>query len=191
MLVSSKRILELNEAYNPMENLSERERTNPEGAGFDLRAGEVYRLKGEAFLGVTERKTPEEEPIASASRGDKEITINPGGYLLVKTMEKVNLPGVKIEIEKGKEPTLLMLRVHSRSTLHRSGLLLLSTKVDPGYSGELVFALSNIGNVPFRLELGARFVNLTFEQVTGNLARAYRGQWKDGRVSTEGNETQN
>jgi len=36
--------------------LSQRELTNPEGAGFDLRLGEVYKIKGTAFLGEEERK---------------------------------------------------------------------------------------------------------------------------------------
>jgi deoxycytidine triphosphate deaminase len=191
MIVSAKRILELSESYNLIENLSERERTNPEGVGFDLRVGEVYRLSGEAFLGVTERKGPAEEMVASISRGDKEVVIKPGEYVLLKTMEKFNLPADKIKVDDNSEPALLMLRAHPRSTLHRFGQLLLYSKTDPGYSGELVFALSNVSNIPLRLELGARFANITFEQVTGDLARAYSGQWKGGRVATGSKETQN
>lgn len=38
-----------------LENLSERELTNPEGAGIDLRLGKVFRLEGKGFLGVEER----------------------------------------------------------------------------------------------------------------------------------------
>ncbi len=67
----------------------------------------------------------------------------------------------------------------------------MGTKTDPGYTGELTFALANLGNMEFRLELGARFANLMFVQVTGDVKRAYEGQWKGGRVSTEGKEKQN
>jgi len=191
MILSAKKILELNKRYKLIEGLSEREENNPEGVGFDLRAGEAFGINGEGFLGVTERKTPNETVIASIERGDKDFTIMPGEYVLVKTIEKVNLPGEKIIVEENKEPVLVMIKVHPRSTLHRSGIYFMATKVDPGYSGQLTFALANLGKSPFRLELGARFANITFEQVVGDLARAYSGQWQGGRVSAKKKEKQN
>jgi hypothetical protein len=36
---------------------------NPEGAGFDLRVGEIYKIKGKGFLGVEERETPNAEKV--------------------------------------------------------------------------------------------------------------------------------
>jgi deoxycytidine triphosphate deaminase len=45
MILSAKKILELNEKYKIIENLSERE-LNPEGVGIDVRVGEVYKIKG-------------------------------------------------------------------------------------------------------------------------------------------------
>ena len=56
-----------------MEGLSERELTSPEGAGFDLRLGEVYKISGNAFLGVNERKTAEIKLVAKYSLGAKMI----------------------------------------------------------------------------------------------------------------------
>ena len=116
--------------------------------------------------------------------------MNPGEFVLVKTVEKINLPADKIVIEEGEKPAYLMVDVYPRSTLQRCGIYFMGTKTDPGYSGELVFALVNIGNCLFELELGARIANLVFKQVKGDIYRAYQGQWKGGRVTTKGFEKQ-
>jgi len=150
--------------------------------------GEVYKLRGASFLGVEKRETPEVEKIADVKHGDK-IVLNPGDFVLVKTMEKVNVPASKVVIEEGQEPVFLMLDVYPRSTLQRCGIYFMGTKTDPGYFGELTFALLNVGNSAFELELGARIANLVFKQVVGDV-RSYEGQWKGGRVSTGGFEKQ-
>ena len=189
MIISAKKVLELNREHNLIENLSERE-MNPEGVGFDIRAGEIYSLKGQDFLGIEERDTPEIEKIADVKKGDKAIIMQPGDYVLVKTIEKINVPGKKITVELGKPPVHLMVDAYPRSTLQRCGIYFRATKTDPGYTGELTFALANLGKCPFKLELGARFANLVFKEVIGDLSREYNGQWNKGRVSTEGTEKQ-
>lgn len=190
MIISTLKVLELNKKYNLLENMDERELNNPEGVGIDIRAGKAYRLIGEGFLGVVDRKSSDTEKIADIEKGDKEILIKPGDYLLVKTIEKFNLPGEKVTVEEGEKPMYLSLHVYPRSTLQRCGIYLMATKTDPGYSGELTFALANLGGKPFKLELGARFANIVFMQVAGEISRAYEGQWKGGRVSTGGLEKQ-
>ena len=190
MILSAKKILELNEKYMLIENLSERELSNPEGVGIDLRLGEVYVIDGEGFLGKSERKTPEARKIADIKNGDKTVTINPGELVLAKTIEILNLPAGKIEVEEGSKPTHLVAIIHPRSTLQRCGIYLRATKTDPGYHGGLTFAMANLGKTPFRIELGARFVNVVFEQVVGEIHRAYEGQWQGGRVSAEKKEKQ-
>ena len=179
MIVSAKKIIELNKKYNLIENLSERELKNPEGVGIDIRFDEVYKLKNKGFLGVTKRNTPDVE----------KIVLEPGEFILIKTIEKVNLPGEKIEING--EPTFLMADVCARSTILRSGIDFLMTKVDIGYSGTLTFGLANIGPFPFELELGARVANLIFKKVSGDISRPYEGQWQDGRVTSPKEEEQN
>jgi deoxycytidine triphosphate deaminase len=190
MILSAKKVLELNKKYNLIENLSERELNNPEGVGIDVRAGEIYRLKGESFLGVSDRKTADIEKIADIKK-DKFFVLKPGEFVLVKTIEKVNLPGEKIVVEEGKEPAILMQDAYPRSTLQRCGVIFRATKTDPGYSGELTFSLFNASAFPFKLELGARFANLVFSTVLGDLARPYDGQWKGGRVGAKEKERQN
>ncbi len=173
MIIGTVELLCLVKEKNLVENLDERELNNPEGAGFDLRAGEIYKLKeGESFLGVTERHTSETESIARYGV-HKDIVINPGEYYLVKTMEKINLP---FDIASIFRP---------RSTLQRTGLMLITATASPGYSGELTFGLYNAGNNNVRIELGARIAHILFFR-TGENVSSYRGQWQGGRVSTEG-----
>jgi deoxycytidine triphosphate deaminase len=188
MIISARRILELSEKHRLIDNLDKRE-LNPEGTGFDLRVGEVYRLKGDGFLGVEDRKTPDTEKIADITK-DKEFTLKPGDFVLVKTMEKISIPSEKILVDEAWAPMHLMANVHPRSTLQRSGLYLRATKTDPGYTGELTFALVNHGPSTIRLELGSRIANLVFHGVIGELSRAYGGQWNGGRVSTGAKERQ-
>jgi len=177
-MIGTNELLRLVKEEKLVENLSERELTNPEGAGFDLRVGEVFRVKeGESFLGETERFTPDVESIAKYGN-KKEIMLKPGEYVLVKTMEKVNIPNDVAAIFR------------PRSTLQRSGIGLFTATANPGYSGELTFGMCNLGRNNFRLEMGARIVHILFFNTSENFS-AYRGQWQGGRVSTEGKkETQ-
>ena len=50
MPISAVRVLELNEEHGLVKNLGDRDRKNPEGAGLDLRVGEVRRLLSGSFL---------------------------------------------------------------------------------------------------------------------------------------------
>ncbi|NQV08665.1 hypothetical protein HQ529_02300 [Candidatus Woesearchaeota archaeon] len=187
MIITAKTILGLNKKYNIIENLCERE-LNPEGVGFDIRVGEIYKLTSKGYLGVDNRNTPNIEKIADISDGDKKVVLAPGEFILVKTIEKVNLPSKKININH--EPCYLMMDVYPRSTLQRCGVYFKGTKTDPGYHGELTFSLKNVSEFPFELELGARIANVVFKEVYGELSRAYGGQWKGGRVATEKVEKQ-
>jgi len=177
MILGPKKLLQLVKEINLVENLDKRELQNPEGAGFDLRLGEVYRIFGDAFLGVEERQTPKIELVAKYDPEKRQsITIKPGEYFLVTTIEKVNLP---LDICATFIP---------RTTTFRSGLYLRTGIAQPGYCGKLTFGLKNEGPVAVTLELGCRFVFAVFHQVEG--ATSYRGQWQGGRVTTEKKEKQ-
>ncbi len=177
-MIGTKELLRLVKEEKLVENLSQRELEDPEGTGFDLRVGEVFKIKeGEAFLGETERHTPETESIADYEN-NKEIILKPGDFVLVKTMEKVNLPDTIAAIFR------------PRSTLQRCGVGLFTATAAPGYSGELTFGMCNLGKNNFKLEMGARVVHILFFNTSENHS-TYRGQWQGGRVSTEGEtETQ-
>lgn len=178
MILGPKKLLELVKKIKLVEGLSERELTNPEGAGFDLRLGEVYKISGDAFLGETERKTADIELVQSYKEDEKRtIEIRPGDYFLVATIEKVNMP---INLTANFKP---------RTTTFRSGLFLRTGNVAPGYSGKLTFGLKNEGPITVTMEMGARFVHMQLEEVLGEGSQ-YRGQWQGGRVAATKKEVQ-
>ena len=200
MILGPKHLLRLVKEIKLVENLSERELTNPEGAGFDLRLGEVYKIKGEAFLGETHRQTPEIELVAkfginkedyssserseSRSKGSRQartvkdkIVIKPGDFYLIKTIESFNVP------------FNLTVNFKPRTTTFRSGLFLRTGNVAPGYKGPVTFGIKNEGQCKVTIEMGARFVHAQFEEVKGG-GSLYRGQWQGGRVSAAKREKQ-
>ncbi len=178
MILGPKKLLELVNSIQLVEALSERELTNPEGAGFDLRLGEVYKISGDAFLGETHRKTAEIELIQSYKEGEtRAVVIEPGDFLLTKTIENVNMPND------------LTASITPRSTTYRSGLMLRTGNVPPGYRGGLTFGLKNEGPIAVTIEMCARFVHIQFSEVDGGW-NMYRGQRQGGRVSATKKEKQ-
>jgi deoxycytidine triphosphate deaminase len=178
MILGVKELLKLVKEKKLVENLSKRELKNPEGAGFDFRIGEIYEISGKGFLGIEERKTPKTKLLVKYNPKRKESFIfKPGKYYLMKTVEKVNTP----------ENVLILFR--PRSTLYRSGMMIFTGNVSPGYKGELVFGILNLGPCEVRIELGARVVHAMFFQVKGK-TNLYRGQWQGGRVTTKKKEKQ-
>jgi deoxycytidine triphosphate deaminase len=178
MILGPKTLLNLVKNEKLVEGLSERELNNPEGAGFDLRLGEVYEISGEAFLGETHRKTPDIKSVKVYNSKKKDIIkIKPGDFYLVKTIEKINLP------------ISLSAVIIPRTTTFRSGLFIRTGPIQPGYQGELTFGLKNEGPVSVEIEMGARFVHVLFHEIKGGGSK-YRGQWQGGRVSATKKEKQ-
>ena len=178
MILGVEELLKLVKEKKLVESLSERELNNPEGAGFDLRLGEIYEISGDGFLGVEERKTPDSKLLAKYNPDNNASFIfKPGKYYLMKTVEKVNTP----------ENILILFR--PRSTLQRSGMFIFTANVSPGYCGELVFGIKNIGASDIKIELGSRVVHAMFYEVKGK-TNLYRGQWQGGRVSATEKEKQ-
>lgn len=178
MILNPKILLDLVKKKKLVENLSERELTNPEGTGFDLRLGEVFKISGKAFLGETHRQTPDVTSVKVFNpKKPSSIKIKPGDFFLVKTIEKINLP------------INLSAVIIPRTTTFRSGIFIRTGPVQPGYSGELTFGLKNEGPVTVEIEMGARFVHLVFHEIKGKGSQ-YRGQWQGGRVAATKREKQ-
>jgi len=178
MILGVDKLLELVKEKGLVENLSERELKNPEGAGFDFRIGEIYEILGKGFLGQEERKTPGVKLLSKFNSVKKEsFLFKPGCYYLMKTIEKVNIP----------ENILILFR--PRTTIFRSGLMIFTGNVSPGYKGELTFGIANLGPCQIEIEMGARVVYAMFFEVEGK-TNLYRGQWQGGRVAAEKKEKQ-
>ncbi len=165
--------------------LGGRDLSSPEGTGIDLRLGAVHEIiEGGAYIeadgpaGLGKRSGVKTKEIYTLKEGDTqdELIVAPGDYFLVQTAETIHTP------------LDLMPMVYPRSSLFRAGLLLLATKTDPGYEGQLTFGLTNLGKFPVKLQLGARICNIVFHKIEGE-AVGYRGQHQGGRVS-HGEETQ-
>jgi len=179
MILGPKKLLQLVKKIKLVENLDKREMTTPEGAGFDIRLGEVHKLVGgKAYLGITHRETPKVKTVASYDEKKiSSIIIKPGQFYLLSSIETFNIP---LDITVNFKP---------RTTTFRSGIILRTGNVAPGYHGKVTFAAFNAGPIPVTLELGCRFAHAQFFKVDGG-GTQYKGQWQGGRVSTEKREKQ-
>jgi deoxycytidine triphosphate deaminase len=178
MPIGPKILIKLVKSVKLVENLSDRELRNPEGAGFDLRLGEVHKISGKGFLGITERKTPGSKLVKKYDISKvSSVIVKPGQQYLMTTLETVTLP---LDITAN---------IWLRSTLYRSGIILSGGNVAPGYSGKISFAFFNSGKSIVEIELGARIVHIIFFRVEGG-GRTYRGQWQGGRVTNKRKERQ-
>jgi deoxycytidine triphosphate deaminase len=158
-------ILKLIEQKKLVENVDE---NNIQPSGVDLRVKAVYRLKNGGYLGVKDRRTPDIEVV------DKEVgrkvVLNPNEFVLVETMEKVNMPNDISAI------------VLPRSSLFRCGASLHTAVVDPGYIGTLTFGMKNLSQFPFEIEIGSKIGQIVFEEVKGN-TKLYNGKYQGGKVT--------
>jgi len=178
MVIGTKELLKLVKEKKLVEDLSERELTNPEGAGFDLCLGKVHEISGRAFMGLEERESAKSKLIREFKKDKKQsIIIKPGKGYLVTTVEKVNMPDN------------ITANMTLRGTLYRSGIILSCGNIAPGYQGELSVTLYNSGRADMEIELGARILHIQFSKVTGS-TNLYRGQWQGGRVATKKREVQ-
>jgi len=193
MKISPLRILELNGRYDFISGLSEREMFNPEGTGFDLRVGRVEKIVGPSFLGVIDRKSAETELVADIEvDGNKKIILPPGRAYLVRTIESVSLPAEKVKYDDFFPPAYIQIVICARTSLPRGVLGFHHGRVNPGYHGQLTFAISNNSDQGYAFELGARMFDIQYEPVIGEIARVYSGQHQGGRLTSQGKtETQN
>jgi deoxycytidine triphosphate deaminase len=166
VVIGCEEILKQIKQKQPLiENVDEK---NIQPSGVDLRVKCVYRLKNGGYLGVENRKTPDVE-VVTKENGEK-IVLKPNEFVLVETMEKVNMPNNLSAI------------VLPRSSLFRCGVSLHTAVVDPGYIGTLTFGMKNLSNFPFEIEMGSKIGQIVFEEVKGNI-KLYNGKYQGGKVT--------
>lgn len=153
-----------------LKGLSNRDRDNPEGAGYDLRLASIFELQGEGSMGVERRSTSDAAELSADNiDGEEWFTLHPGAYYLMQTVETVALDLDMVGF------------VHPRSTLFRSGVMLSSGVVSPGYEGGLTFGLFVAGRFAWRVQRLARVAHINLLAVDDR-GHAYRGQWQGGRM---------
>jgi deoxycytidine triphosphate deaminase len=160
-----ERIKELIKEKKIIENFDD-ESIQP--AGIDLRVKRIYKLKNGGTLGIKDRRTPEVEIVAEKI-GEK-FVLKSNEFVLVETMEKVNMPNDLLAI------------VLPRSSLFRCGVSLHTAVVDPGFIGTLTFGMKNLSEHPFEIEIGSKIGQIVFEEVKGN-TKLYRGKYQGGKVT--------
>lgn len=166
VVIGHEKILELIKKTPPlMESLEEK---NIQPSGVDIRAKCIYRLKNGGFIGIKERRTPNVENVCNEI--GKKFTLEPNEFVLVETVEKVNMP---------KD---LMATILPRSSLFRCGVTLYTAVVDPGFQGTLTFGMKNLSKFPFEIEIGSRIGQIVFREVKDNV-KLYNGKYQGGKVT--------
>jgi deoxycytidine triphosphate deaminase len=109
-------------------------------ASYHLRLGDRCRVNGEDH---------------NISKGNPVLKIPPHGIAVVRTLEKVNIPG------------FLVARWNLKVKKVYKGLVWVgSLQVDPGYSGYLFCPLYNLSNEEQRLEYGETLFTIDFVRTT-------------------------
>ncbi|HWQ21642.1 MAG TPA: dUTP diphosphatase [Clostridia bacterium] len=106
--------------------------------------------------GQLARATPGSSGYDLSSAEDRELTVQPGGVVLVRT-------GLALEMPPGLEG-----QVRSRSGLAaRSAVFVLNSPgtIDSDYRGEVKVVLANLGDAPFSILPGDRIAQLVFAEI--------------------------
>lgn len=157
----------------------------------DLRLGHqflVYKRTEQPFVDVETPETFENLTSLISKENSEPFTIHPGEFVLAATLESVEIPNN------------LAGRLEGRSSLGRIGIVIHSTagKFDPGWKGNLVLEISNIGLVPVRIYPEMRVCQLLFEELSSETTQPYtqrksskykfQGQPMGSKITSEINE---
>lgn len=133
--------------------------------GVDVRIDRVFKLTSPALLGSAD---PLREPAAREEippDGDGWWDLHQGSYVIV-IKEKVNLPAD------------LMALGRPRSTLLRSGVAIHTAVWDAGYTGRSEALLAVLNGRGFRVQRGARVMQLVFMRLEQPAREGYRGRYQ-------------
>jgi len=133
--------------------------------GIDLRVERIQRLTSPGLLGAADalREPAAREDLQSDKDGWWDL--HRGAYVITYR-EKVNLPHD------------LMALARPRSTLLRSGVAIHTAVWDAGYSGRGEGLLSVLNARGWRLQRGARVLQLVFLRLSTATAEGYRGRYQ-------------
>jgi dCTP deaminase len=156
MTLSGKTIRELLDSGKLVIEPLDPEQIQP--ASIDLRiSDEILIARGEEiYFG----KEPEYEKIQS-----NELILPPMTHVLVRTMERVELPNDVGGITK------------LRSSLSRIGVMFNNAGwVDPGFKGTLTLSVFNSNNIPVKIKSGTRFFQLVLLRLDSE-SEGYSGRY--------------
>ena len=137
-------------------------------ANVDLRLGNkfrVFRMSSTAFIDTrdgTQKDYTQELILADNER----FIVHPGEFVLASIKEYIKMPAD------------LMGVVDGRSSLGRVGLVVHSTSasINPGWEGEFVLEITNIGKMPVAIYPNQRIAKLVLHQLSSPAERPYNAR---------------
>jgi len=125
----------------------------------DLRLGNVFRVfehSKHAYIDPSVKDYSNEITREIVLKDNEKFIMQPGDFVLAATLEKLTIA-----------PTLLG-RLEGRSSLGRLGIVVHSTAsvFEPGWDGNAVLELGNLGRMAVALSVGMRVCAMTFEQLS-------------------------
>ena len=125
----------------------------------DLRLGNNFRVfehSSNAYIDPSKKDYTREITREVVVKSGENFVMQPGDFVLAITLEKVTIPSD------------LMGRLEGRSSLGRLGIVVHSTAsiFDPGWNGNCVLELGNLGRMAVSLTVGMRICAMTFEELS-------------------------
>jgi dCTP deaminase len=143
----------------------------------DLKLGNIFRVFEHSkhslidpFSDAKEKEFTREITI----KDNEKFIMQPGDFVLAVTKERISI-----------SPELLG-RLEGRSSLGRLGIVVHSTAsvFDPGWDGQAVLELGNLGRLPVALYPGMRICAMTFEQLS-SIAEVPYGKKKTAKYKNQ------
>ncbi len=137
---------------------------NVQPASVDVRLDRrllVFRNSRRPYIDVRQDMTDLTEEVQISD--DAPFMLNPGQFVLVSTLEHIEIPDD------------IVARLEGKSSLGRMGLLIHSTAgyVDPGWKGHLTLELSNVASLPITLYYGMPVGQLSFLRLSTAAENVY------------------
>ncbi|MCL4354553.1 dCTP deaminase [Patescibacteria group bacterium] len=125
----------------------------------DLRLGNVFRVfehSRNPYIDPMKKNSSHEITREVRVKKGEHFIIQPGDFVLAVTLEKVKIS------------SSLLGRLEGRSSLGRLGIVVHSTAsvFDPGWDGNPVLELGNLGRIAVALYPGMRICAMTFEELS-------------------------
>jgi len=133
-------------------------------ASLDICMGNSFRVFHNARFSHIDLKKPVDELTRLVEISDDEAyMLNPGEFVLGRSVEMITLPDD------------LVARLEGKSSLGRVGLIIHATAgfIDPGFSGTVTLELSNNSNLPISLYPNMPIGQLSFMEMTGSAEHPY------------------
>ena len=132
----------------------------------DLRLGNTFRVfdhSRNAYIDPSKKDYSNEITKEVRIKNKDVFIMQPGDFVLAVTLERVKIPND------------MMGRLEGRSSLGRLGIVVHSTAstFDPGWDGNCVLELGNLGRMAVSLRPGMRICAMQFENLSSEAANPY------------------